>query len=57
MLSDRQVRELKANGFLNGGMLLDAAIVEELCSEVVRIIAQRDRHPPPIRSHPLERDE
>lgn len=38
MLSDRQVRELKANGFLDGG------VVEELCSEVVRIIAQRDHN-------------
>lgn len=44
MLSDRQVRELKANGFLDGSMLLDAATVEELCSEVVRIIAQRDHN-------------
>lgn len=51
MLSDRQVRELKTDGFLNGGMLLDDATVEEL-----RIIAQRDRHPP-TRSHPLEQDE
>ncbi len=56
MLSDRQVGELKINGFLNGGMLLDDATAEELCSEVMRIIAQRDRHPP-TRSHPLERDE
>ena len=56
MLSDRQVRELETNGFLNGGMLLDDATVEELRSEVMRIIAQRDRHPP-TRSHPLGRDE
>lgn len=56
MLSDRQVRKLQTKGFLNGGMLLDDATVEELCSEVMRIIAQRDRHPP-TRSHPLERDE
>ena len=53
MLSDRQVRELKTNRFLNGGMLLDDATVEELR---IIAIARRDRHPP-TRSHPLERDE
>ncbi|MDE0529287.1 MAG: hypothetical protein OXH85_11465 [Truepera sp.] len=35
---------MKTNGFLNGDMLLDDATIEELCSEVVRIIAQRDHN-------------
>ena len=43
MLSDQQVKEFKANGFLNGGILLDDATVEVLRSEVMRVIEQRDR--------------
>lgn len=42
MLTDKQVAQFKANGFLNGGMILDDAQVETLRNELSRIIEGHD---------------
>lgn len=51
MLTDAQVTQFHANGFLNGGVVLDDKTVEELRSEVMRVIDEREKEdiPQPVR--------
>ena len=42
MLSEAQIQQFKANGYLNGGRVLDDETVEVLRSEIMRVIADRD---------------
>jgi ectoine hydroxylase-related dioxygenase (phytanoyl-CoA dioxygenase family) len=50
MLTDEQVAQFQADGFVKGGRVLDDAQVEELRAEVERVIAGRDRteQPQPV---------
>jgi hypothetical protein len=43
MLTERQVAEFKANGFLNGGKVLNDEAVETLRAEIMRVIADKDK--------------
>src|SRR5262245_29468564 len=43
MLTDAQIQQFKTNGYLNGGKVLDDETVEVLRSEVMRVIADRDK--------------
>lgn len=43
MLTRQQIDQFQANGFLNGGHVLNEEEVEELRSEIRRVIEQRDR--------------
>ena len=43
MLTNAQIAQFKANGFLNGGVVLNDDEVEELRSEVMRVIEERER--------------
>jgi len=43
MLTEEQVAEFHANGFLNGGSVLDDAQVEVLREELYRVIDSKDR--------------
>lgn len=42
MLTEAQVAQFKQNGFLNGGLVLNDAEVEELRTELARVIEQKD---------------
>ncbi|MEM7029647.1 MAG: phytanoyl-CoA dioxygenase family protein [Chloroflexota bacterium] len=42
MLTEAQVSQFKQNGFLNGGIVLSEAEVEELRDELTRVIDQKD---------------
>lgn len=46
MLSAEQVAEFQANGFVNGGLALTAAEVDELCDELDKVIAEQTATPP-----------
>ncbi len=43
MLTDAQIAQFHANGFLNGGVVLDDDTVEDLRTEVMRVIDERER--------------
>ena len=43
MLTASQIAQFHANGFLNGGAVLDDETVEELRGEVMRVIEERER--------------
>lgn len=43
MLTPTQIADFRANGFLNGGIVLTDEEVEELRGEVMRVIAERER--------------
>lgn len=43
MLTEKQIAEFKANGFLNGGKVLNDDEVEALRAEIGRVIAEKDR--------------
>lgn len=59
MLSQTQIAQFKANGFLNGGIVLTDDEVEILRAEVMRVIEERDRTdiPQPVLVRTLSRDE
>ena len=59
MLTDRQIAAFKANGFLNGGVVLDDETVEKLRAEVMRVIDEREKEdiPQPVRVANLSPDE
>jgi ectoine hydroxylase-related dioxygenase (phytanoyl-CoA dioxygenase family) len=42
MLSESQIQQFKADGYLNGGLALDAAPVDRLRAEVMRMIDDRE---------------
>ena len=42
MLSEAQIQQFKVDGYLNGGLVLDADTVDTLRSEVMRVIDERD---------------
>lgn len=50
MLTEEQVAAFQADGYLNGGQVLDDAQVEELRAELDRVIAEKDREdiPQPV---------
>jgi ectoine hydroxylase-related dioxygenase (phytanoyl-CoA dioxygenase family) len=43
MLTEQQITEFKANGFLNGGQVLTGHEVETLRAEITRVIADKDK--------------
>lgn len=43
MLTEAQIQQFKANGYLNGGKVLDDDTVETLRGEVMRVIEDRDK--------------
>lgn len=43
MLSEAQIQQFKADGYLNGGLVLDAETVDTLRAEVMRMIDDRDK--------------
>ncbi len=43
MLTQTQVQQFRAQGYLNGGRILDDATVDKLREEVMRVIDERDR--------------
>ena len=43
MLTAQQVTDFRANGFLNGGQILDDQTVETLRAEIERVIVEQDR--------------
>ena len=51
MLTDRQIAEFDANGFLNGGQALTPAECDELNDELTRVMRDKDRKdvPQPVR--------
>lgn len=55
MLSDQQISSFHANGFLNGGKVLDDATVDVLRDEIMRVIADagRDDVPQAVLNHNL----
>ena len=59
MLSQSQIDQFQRDGFLNGGLLLNEAEVEELRSEVMRVIDQRERNdiPQPVHARNLSTDD
>ena len=59
MLTVEQVEQYRRSGFVNGGPVLDEATVEQLQSEVLRVIEQRDDPaiPQPVRAINLSGDE
>ena len=50
MLTDAQIAQFHANGFLNGGVVLDDDAVEELRADVMRVIEDRENEdiPQPV---------
>jgi len=58
MLNQEQIAQFKANGYLNGGMVLTNDEVEALRSEVMRVIEERERKdiPQPVLTRNLSRD-
>lgn len=59
MLTQEQIEQFHANGFLNGGQLLNDDEVETLRAEVMRAIDERERTdiPQPISLRNMSRDE
>lgn len=59
MLTARQIEQFHANGFLNGGQLLNEEEVETLRAEVMRVIDDRERAdiPQPVHVRDMSRDE
>ena len=59
MLTQEQIADFHAKGFLNGGVVLSDGEVEELRSEVMRVIEERDRTdiPQPVLLRNLSRDD
>jgi len=59
MLTEAQIAQFHANGFLNGGIVLDDAAVDELRGEVMRVIEMRERTdiPQPVLVRNLAQDE
>lgn len=59
MLSQEQINRFHDQGFLNGGKLLDDKTVDQLCLEISRVIAQRDRTDiaQPVLNRNLSKDE
>ncbi|MEM7539722.1 MAG: phytanoyl-CoA dioxygenase family protein [Chloroflexota bacterium] len=58
MLTNEQIQEFHANGFLNGGVVLTDEEVESMRSEVMRVIEERERDdiPQPVVVRSLSRD-
>lgn len=59
MLTEKQIAEFKANGFLNRGNVLNDDQVETLRAEIGRVIAEKDRSdiPQPVLVRNLSRDD
>lgn len=59
MLNQEQIAFFKANGYVNGGQVLNDAEVEILRNETMRVIDERDRQdiPQPVLARNLARDE
>jgi ectoine hydroxylase-related dioxygenase (phytanoyl-CoA dioxygenase family) len=59
MLTQKQIAEFKANGFLNGGKVLDDETVETLRAEIARVIADKDKPdiPQPVLIRNLSRND
>src|SRR3954462_14595115 len=59
MLSNEQIAQFKANGYLNGGIVLTDDEVETLRAETMRVIEERNRKdiPQPVLTRNLSRDE
>ncbi len=59
MLSEEKVQQFKANGFVNGGKVLDDGTVDALRDEIMRVIDQRDQSNvrQPLLLHNLSRDD
>ena len=59
MLSEQQIADFHAKGFLNGGKILDDATVDVLRGEIMRVIEEADRNdiPQPVLNHNLGNDD
>jgi ectoine hydroxylase-related dioxygenase (phytanoyl-CoA dioxygenase family) len=59
MLTEKQIAQFHANGFLNGGVLLDNNEVEVLRNELTRVIEDKDKPdvPQPVRIFNLGADD
>ena len=59
MLTDQQVAEFKANGYVKGGQVLTDQQVDVLCSEITRVISDRDKQdvPQPVLARNLSGDD
>src|SRR5687767_5895416 len=59
MLSNTQIQQFNSTGYLNGGKVLDAATVETLRAEVMRMIEDREDPsvPQPVLLHNLGKSE